>query len=114
MLGDETPLPFEKHDGLPCATESRVDALHDPLNNLVFSFHGLIETEANRTIDLNSELCRPPGDQMHHLGRAKHGLGGDAPFVDSGAANLPTLHESDTCTELGGHVCSWKPTLTGS
>ncbi len=56
---EKAPLALDELDGLAAATKSRVNSLHDPPNDVVLTPHGSIETQPDRAIDFNTELCRP-------------------------------------------------------
>ena len=114
MLVEETSFPpHEVNRRLP-PVQSSIDRPVDASNDLVLAADGVIQVKSNVAVNLDAEVGCPTGNQVHHLGRAQHGLGGDAPFIDSRAADFFALNQRDRRPQVRGHVRSRKPTLSGS
>ncbi len=111
MLANKPGVAPKEPDSVVTFVERPVNPLMNFPNDGIFPGHRLLHPEADRTIDLDAELGRPPGSQVHHLRRPQQGLGRHAPFVDSGAADFRLFDERYPGAQGGGHVGRWETAL---
>ena len=90
---DESSRTAKKLDLVLPLFQRALDAVVDAGHDRILALDSGFEPEANVAIDLNAKLGRPVGNQVHHLGRAQHGLGGHAALIHSSAANLCSLDQ---------------------
>ena len=114
MFVQEAGLAAHEGNRLAAALQRAVNAVDNPAYNGVLARHGLREVEADGALDLNAKIGCPTGDQVHHLGRTDHGLGGHTAFVDSGAADFCHLDQRHFGPQVGRHVGCRQAALPGA